>query len=80
MSQPFVEQSLHFDFPDDWLICRPETCSFYSRHFQSFAGGCREMDFLAYDPANSTLWLIEVKDYSWFQNDRRIQFGVRFKM
>ena len=62
MSQDFTEGSLNFSFPDSWRVCRPETCSFYDRRFKSFCGGCKEMDFLAYDPAG-TLWLIEVKDY-----------------
>ena len=63
MSQPFIEGGLTFSFPDEWSICRPEDTSFYSRHFSNFCGGCKEMDFLAYDPGRSTLWLIEVKDY-----------------
>jgi hypothetical protein len=64
VSQQFVELRLRFDFPDGWSICRPQDCSFYVRHFQGFAGGCKEVDFLAYDPASRILWLVEVKDYS----------------
>ncbi len=63
MSQNFSEGKLTFKFPEDWQICRPQNTSYYSRHFQKFCGGCKEMDFLAYDPAHLTLWLIEVKDY-----------------
>ena len=63
MSQDFPEGKLTFRFPDDWHICRPESTSYYSRHFQNFCGGCREMDFVAFDPNNLTLWFIEVKDY-----------------
>jgi len=63
MSQDFAEGRLKFSFPDDWLICRPEGSSFYVRHFANFCGGCKEMDFLAYDPRGQTVWLIEVKDY-----------------
>jgi hypothetical protein len=68
MSQDFDEGRLKFRFPNGWLVCRPESTSFYTRHFQNFCGGCREMDFLAFDPATHVLWLIEVKDY---ENDRR---------
>ena len=64
MSQRFIEGTLTFGFPDDWYICRPEETSFHSRHFQNFAGGCKEMDFLAFDPASRILWFIEVKDYA----------------
>lgn len=63
MSQRFIEGGLTFFFPEDWNVCRPEDTSFYSRHFSNFCGGCKEMDFLAYDPSQNTLWLIEVKDY-----------------
>lgn len=64
MSQNFPEGNLTFSFPDDWRICRPESTSFYSRHFQRFCGGCKEMDFVAFDPTSRTLWFIEVKDYA----------------
>src|SRR4051812_42108912 len=63
MSQVFPEGHLTFSFPDEWHICRPEKTSFYSRHFQNFCNGCKEMDFVAFDPAELILWFIEVKDY-----------------
>lgn len=63
MSQSFQEGQLQFEFTDNWLVCRPEVCSYYTRHFQKFCGGCKEMDFLTFDPSNKTLWLIEVKNY-----------------
>lgn len=63
MSQRFVEGGLTFEFPGDWPVCRAGETSFYTRHFQSFCGGCKEMDFLTYDPQRLILWLIEVKDY-----------------
>ncbi len=63
MAQQLPEGAVTFAFPDAWTICRPEECTFYSKHFQSFCGGAREMDFLAYDPAGRVLWLVEVKDY-----------------
>ena len=66
MTRRFVEGTLTFDFPDDWQVCRPGETSFYRRHFQSFCGGCRKMDFVAYDPNQFILWLIEIKDYSVF--------------
>lgn len=63
MSQDYKEGSLTFSFPDEWLVCRPEESSYYAGQFQKFCDGCKEMDFLAYDPHTHTLWLIEVKDY-----------------
>jgi len=63
-----MEDTLKFAFPNNWHICRPETAGYYKNQFQSFCdfsedGGCKEMDFLAYDPAANVLWCIEVKDY-----------------
>jgi hypothetical protein len=63
MGQTFTEGSLSFTFPDSWLLCRPQDLAFYSRQFQSFCGGCKEIDFIAYDPLTKTLWLLEVKDF-----------------
>ena len=37
--------------------------SFEANYFANFCGGCKEMDFLAFDPAETTLWFIEVKYY-----------------
>jgi hypothetical protein len=63
MSQVLKEGRLSFSFPDTWLLCRPQETSYYRRHFQKFCDGCKEMDFLAFDPTDNILWLIEVKDY-----------------
>jgi hypothetical protein len=64
MSQSFVEGKIRFDFADEWKVCRPEKSSFYTRHFQNFCGGCKEIDFLLLEPGPQTLWLLEVKDYT----------------
>ncbi|MBC8009782.1 MAG: hypothetical protein H7067_06775 [Burkholderiales bacterium] len=68
MSQSFHEATLEFKFPTTWHVCRPEKAGYYKNQFQSFCdfsadGGCKEVDFLAFDPANGVLWCIEVKDY-----------------
>lgn len=72
MAQLFTEGSLTFEFADHWDICRPEHCAYYTRHFQGFCGGAKEIDFLAYDPGSQNLWLIEVKDYSWFRRTKSV--------
>ena len=66
MSHSFQEGALEFRFPDAWLVCRPAESPFYRRHFSGFAGGCREVDFLIFDPNDRALWLLEVKDFSRF--------------
>ena len=78
MSQAFIEGQLTFDFPDGWRICRLGETSYYSRHFQGFCssagsgGGCKEVDFLAYDPKERVLWLVEVQDYRVQQRTKPI--------
>ncbi len=64
MPQVFQEGRVEFKFPDTWQVLRPEDASYYKRHFQNFADGCKEMDFILFDPADSVLWLLEVKDYT----------------
>jgi hypothetical protein len=81
MSQTFTEGHLTFEFPDAWQICRPGETSYYVRHFQHFCtfpgsdGGCKEMDFLAYDPISLVLWLVEVKDYRAQQRTKPIDLA-----
>lgn len=64
MPQSYQENRIRFEFPDGWKVLRPEKASYYTRHFQNFAGGCKEMDFILFEPANRVLWLLEVKDYT----------------
>jgi len=64
------EGRIRFDFPPAWQVCRPEKTAYHKRHFQTFAGGCKEMDFVLFEPASRTLWLLEVKDY---RTDPRIK-------
>jgi hypothetical protein len=64
MPHIYQEGRLEFTFPDELQVTRPGTSAYYTRHFQSFCGGCKETDFTAWDGPVRTLWLIEVKDYS----------------
>ena len=81
MPQSFTEGQLQFAFPDTWQICRPGETSYYVRHFQDFCnragsnGGCKEVDFLAYDPIALVLWLVEVKDYRAHQRTKPIDLA-----
>ena len=58
-----VEGSITFDFPTGFVVQKLDDTTFYKKHFQSFAQGSKAVDFLAFDPKESELWLIEVKDY-----------------
>lgn len=68
MSQSFHEGRIRFEFPDHWVVCRPEKASFFKNRFQNFCNGSKETDFLLFEPDLKTLWLLEVKD---FTTDRR---------
>ena len=59
----FTEDSLSFKFPDGWKVSKYDDWSFYCTKFQSCCLGNKAVDFLALDPPNKVLWLIEVKDY-----------------
>ena len=58
-----VEGSITFDFPIGFVVQKLDDTTFYKKHFQSFAQGAKAVDFLAFDPKESELWLLEVKDY-----------------
>lgn len=75
MSGSFNEGRLSFSFPAGWEICRLSSTAYYERHFQRFTGGSKEMDFLALNTAERTLWLIEVKDYSSYPRTKLIDLA-----
>jgi hypothetical protein len=58
-----VEGSITFDFPNGFVVQKLDDTTFYKKHFQSFAQGSKAVDFLAFDPQESELWFLEVKDY-----------------
>ena len=53
------------------VSCGMALTSFYTRHFQGFCGGCKEMDFLTYDPTDRVSWFVEVKDYRVDQRNKQ---------
>ena len=57
----FTEGRLTFSFPPGWDALKYDESTFHKKHFQSFAGGSKAVDFVAFKP--DELWLIEVKDY-----------------
>ncbi len=58
-----VEGSITFEFPTGFVVQKLDDTTFYKKHFQSFAQGSKAVDFLAFNPQTSELWLLEVKDY-----------------
>lgn len=59
----YQEGRIKFTFDESLPLIRAEDCSFYRKTFQTFCGGCKEMDFIFYDPEDKCLWFLEVKDY-----------------
>lgn len=70
MPQAYPEDRIRLEFPDGWKVLRPAKGAYYKRHFQTFAGGCKEMDFILFEPVSRVLWLLEVKDY---KTNRRVK-------
>ncbi len=58
-----TEGKLRFDFPEGWEVTQYDSWTFYEKHFQGCCSGNKAMDFLAIDPDQDSLWLIEAKDY-----------------
>lgn len=58
-----TEGKLRFDFPEGWEVTPYDNWAFYKNQFKDCCGGNKAVDFLAYDPKQDQLWLIEVKDY-----------------
>lgn len=53
---------LGFAFPDNWTVSKYDDWSFYRNQFSRMWPGIKSLDLLAVD-ADSTAWLVEVKDY-----------------
>lgn len=64
--------SLTFDFPDGWLVTQYDDWAFYRKQFRDSCGGNKAVDLLIFDPADETLWLVEVKDYRLHRREKEI--------
>jgi hypothetical protein len=59
-----AEGLLVHEFPPGWRAWKCDSAPYYQRHFNSFAGGAKSVDFAAIEPAaEPVLWLVEIKDY-----------------
>jgi len=61
-----TEEKLACDFPNDWQVTKYDDWAFYRNQFQNCCTGNKAMDFLAYNAADTTLWMVELKDYRQF--------------
>ncbi len=66
------EGKLEHRFPLDWVASQYDRWPFYRDHFKGACGGNKAVDFLAQDP-ESTLWLIELKDYRVHPRKKQIE-------
>jgi hypothetical protein len=57
------EGSLTFSFPETWVVSKYDQWPYYKNQFKDSCLGNKAVDFMAFDPQNGTLWMIEVKDY-----------------
>ncbi len=62
MSQTADVDGLTLTVPTGWWVWKYDDSAFHRNQFQSFAGGSKAMDAVAFS-GDGSLWLIEVKDY-----------------
>jgi len=62
MKEYTVDETLTFEFNDDWLVTKYDEWSYYRNQFIKISDGTKAVDLLAISP-DHTLWLIEVKNY-----------------
>ena len=67
-----TEDKLRFDFPGGWEATQYDNWAFYRNQFQDSCYGNKAVDFLAYQPHEDPLWLIEVKDYRMHRRTKPI--------
>src|SRR5580658_7553554 len=70
--QRLIEGKLACAFRDDWLVSKYDQWAFYRNQFQNCCMGNKGMEFLAFEPQDRTLWLIEIKDYRRFRRAKEI--------
>ncbi|MBI4322293.1 MAG: hypothetical protein HY675_27685 [Chloroflexi bacterium] len=70
------EGSLVCTFPDDWEVTKYDDWAFYRNQFANCCCGNKAVDFLAHDPIDRTLWLIELKDYRQFRRTKDVKVSL----
>lgn len=69
---------MQLDFPAGWMTAKCDDWAFYRKQFCKLKDGIKSVDLLALsprvtgDPAEPTLWMIEVKDYRRHQRTKTI--------
>ena len=58
-----TEGRLACEFHRTWKITKYDDWAFYRKQFQNCCNGNKGMDFLGFNPADATLWMVEIKDY-----------------
>lgn len=68
-----LEGRLLFSFPSHCEVTKYDEWEFYSKRFQSLAGGSKAVDILCV--AQGVSWLIEIKDYRQNQRSKPSDVG-----
>lgn len=71
----FKVDELRFEFPNSWKVAKYDDWKFYRCQFGKMLSGIKAIDLLAVDSTDSTLWLIEVKDYRNHQRTKSIDLA-----
>lgn len=72
MSPHVQEGELTFAFPDNWTVLKYDELSYVRKHLGKFGAGSKAVDFVALDPHQGCLWVIEVKDYRDWRRSKTI--------
>ena len=64
------EGKLACTFPSNWKVTKYDDWAFYRNRFVNCCCGNKAVDFLAYNPRDRTLWLVELKDYRQFRRTK----------
>jgi hypothetical protein len=68
--QRVKEGKLVLTFPDGWKVTKYDDWAFYQNQVGNRFGSTKAIDFLAYNPADGALWLIEIKDFRQHHRDK----------
>ncbi|WP_218032793.1 hypothetical protein, partial [Pararhodospirillum oryzae] len=65
-----VEGKFRYRFPEGWQVVKWDETRFHKKYFNSFGGGSKAVDFIAFYEKEGELWLFECKDYRFHPREK----------
>jgi hypothetical protein len=66
-----TEGRISYEFNGSWIASKYDDWVFYRNKFHRICDN-KAVDFIAYNPGDKTLWLIEIKDYRFHRREKKI--------